>query len=136
MVKVLYGEKGTGKTKILIETANRLASQDLGDVVFIDDSNQLMYDLKREVRFVNINDFPIKTDTALSGFICGAISQNFDIKAICIDGLAYILKQGVESLDGVLSSFKHISESLNIDFYISINGKKESMPEFIKEYLV
>ena len=53
MNKIIYGAKGTGKTKKIIDTANLDAQNSHGDVVFLADTNRYMYDLKYKVRFVN-----------------------------------------------------------------------------------
>jgi len=136
MIKVIYGPKGMGKTKVLIDTANKLLQQAKGTVVFIDDTTQLMYDLKHEVRFVNVSDFPILGCDGFLGFICGIFSQNYDIEGIFIDGLNYIVKQKAAELEGFFKSLKEVADKGNIDFYITINGDVELLPEFLKQYIV
>ena len=41
MIKVFYGKKGTGKTKHMLDSANGLVAQSKGNVIYIDDSNEL-----------------------------------------------------------------------------------------------
>ncbi len=135
MIKVLYGKKGMGKTKVLIDTANQMAMESKGDVVFIDGDSSLMYDLKHEIRFINATDFPVSNDIGFLGFICGIISEDYDIDGIFIDGLTYLVKQSVQSLEGFFSTLETISTKFNIKFVISMNGDEESAPEFLKKYL-
>lgn len=135
MVKVIYGKKGMGKTKILVEEANKLAEKGHGDVVFIDDSNELMYDLKHEIRFINVSDFPVSNTSSFLGFICGIIAEDYDIDGIFIDGLTYILKQKLDDLQEMFASLRKIAEKFNIRFVISVNGEPEIMPEYLKEYI-
>lgn len=135
MIKVIYGPKGMGKTKILVDTANNLAQQGKGAVVFIDDSTQLMYDLKHEIRFVNVSDFPSLGWEGFLGFICGILSQNYDIEGILIDGLNYITKQKAPELENFFNGLNEISEKENIDFYITINGDADLLPEYLKQYI-
>ncbi len=134
MIKVVYGPKGMGKTKILIDTANKLAQEAKGVVVFIDSSSQLMYDLKHVVRFVNVSDFPLSGCDGFLGFVCGILSQNYDIEGIFIDGLNYITKQKAAELDTFLENLETVAEKANIDFYITLNGMNEEAPEFLKKY--
>jgi hypothetical protein len=136
MVKVIYGEKGAGKTKILVDTANSLAKDTTGDVVFIDDSNQLMYDLKHEIRFINVSEFPVNGDQSFLGFICGIISEDYDIDGIFIDGLTYIIKQEISLLEEFFAKMKELANKFKIKFYISINGNPKLMPEYLKEYAI
>ena len=135
LIKVIYGKKGSGKTKKLIDTANALAGGSKGDVVFIDDSNQLMYDLKHQVRFVNVSEFPIKGEEGFFGFLCGMISANYDIGSILIDGLTYIVEQKIGTLENFFKKLDYISSTNKIDFYISINGEPDVMPGYVRNYI-
>ncbi|MCX7711930.1 MAG: hypothetical protein N2484_18960 [Clostridia bacterium] len=135
MIRVFYGKKGMGKTKSLIDQANQLVSEGKGDVVFIDDSSQLMYDLKHEIRFINISEFPIKGHEAFLGFLCGVIAEDYDIEGIFIDGLTYIVKEKTENLAGFFESIRQISEKFNIKFFMSINGDSDIAPEFLNQYM-
>ena len=135
MIKVIYGPKGMGKTKVLIDTVNKLAQQAKGVVVFLDDSTQLMYDLKHEVRFVNVSDFPFLGRDGFFGFLCGILSQNYDIEGIFIDGLNYITKQNAVELESFFKNLQEVVDKTEIDFYITINGTSEALPEFLKPYI-
>lgn len=134
MIKVIYGEKGMGKTKILIDTANRLSAEGSGDVVFIDDSTQLIYDLKHEVRFVNMTEFPGMDASGFFGFLCGILSQDYDIEGIFIDGLNYIVKKKADELGDFFEKLEVLGEKTDINFYITINGKNDNTPDFIKKF--
>ena len=46
MIKVFYGKKGTGKTKNMLENANGIVAGSAGNVVYIDDSNELLIKLR------------------------------------------------------------------------------------------
>lgn len=133
MIKVFYGKKGTGKTKNMLEAANGLVVDAKGSVVYIDDSNELLVKLARDIRFINVKDYPVEGSDAFLGFICGVASQNYDIETIFIDGLGYI----VGTDDAVLAKFfdglEKITAANKVDFFISING--EVAPEYIKKYL-
>ena len=135
MVKVFYGRKGTGKTKHMLDSANGLAAESRGNVVYIDDSNELMVKLSHKIRFINILDYPVQGADAFLGFICGVASQNYDIETIFVDGLTYIVDQGVESLSKFFEGVDKVSKEHNVDFYMSINGNENNIPEFIARYL-
>ena len=86
MIKVFYGKKGTGKTKHMLENANGIVVNAKGNVVYIDDSNEQMMKLAREIRFVNVKDYPVQGADSFLGFICGVASQNYDTLTIFIYG--------------------------------------------------
>ena len=76
MIHIIFGSKGTGKTKRIIDTANTDAINSSGEVVFITDTNRYMYDLKYKVRFINIEEYEIQTELGLLGFIRGVLAGN------------------------------------------------------------
>lgn len=133
MIKVFYGKKGTGKTKHMLEAANGLVVDAKGSVVYIDDSNELLVKLARDIRFINVKDYPVDGSDAFLGFICGVASQNYDIETIFVDGLGYIVGTADDVLKNFFDGLEKITAGKQLDFYISING--ENAPEFIKKYL-
>ena len=44
MINLIYGAKGSGKTKVIIDKANVTVSS--GDTVFITDTGRYMFDVK------------------------------------------------------------------------------------------
>lgn len=134
MIKVVYGNKGIGKTKYLIASANTLLDDSMGDVVFINRDNSLVTDLKHEIRYVNISDFPIFTLDQLLAFISGLIAENYDITAIFVDGLAkYDTKQ--EQYPDFFAKIKNIAEKFETRFIFSVSGDISNIPEYVnKEY--
>lgn len=134
MIKVVYGNKGIGKTKYLIASANALLEDCNGDIVFINRGISHITNLKHPIRYVDIDDFPIKTMNQLLSFVCGMIAQNYDIKAIYIDGLSnYDIKQ--EEYGYFFEQIKHLSDKFETQFIFSINGDISNIPDFVyKEY--
>ncbi len=134
MIKVLYGPKGTGKTKLLIDSANSMSKKAKGAVVFIDDSTKLIYDLNHAVRFVNMAEFPKLNNDGLIGFLCGILSQNYDIEGIFIDRLNFITNEKVQQFEAFFEKLGFLAEKTNTEFLITFNGPAEEMPAFLKKY--
>lgn len=136
MIKVICGKKGVGKTRALVETANNMSSESSGDVVFIDGTGRSMYDLKHKVRFINLSEFPVSINRACSflGFLCGMISEDYDIKGVFVDDLTELVEDETESLQNFFEDLAKLVDKFDLDFYFSVEGDRESMPEFIKAY--
>ena len=62
MIQVVAGKKGSGKTKRIIDMANLATKDSKHDIVFIDDDNRYMFDLRHEVRFINASEYDIAND--------------------------------------------------------------------------
>jgi len=134
MIKVIYGPKGTGKTKTLVDAANEMAKNAKGTVVFIDNSKQLILSLDHKIRFVNVSDFPPMSDDVFFGFICGILSQNYDIEGIFVDRLNLIIKEKADRLEMFFKNLEKLGEKTNVSFFITISGLAEEMPLFLKKY--
>ncbi len=74
-MKIFYGPKGTGKTKAIIDCANATLETAKGHVVFITDTNRYTYDLKFQIRFLDVTQFAIQGMDGFRGFIKGIVLQ-------------------------------------------------------------
>lgn len=135
MIRVLFGDKGTGKSKRLISMANEALATSKGSIVYISSSDQYMYDVKREIRFIDTSRFVIDGPKMFYGFLCGIAAQDFDLEQLFIDGFLKIVHHDLGTLEGLFSQLKKFAEDCNITITLSISGKDEAMPEFLKEFV-
>ncbi len=136
MVQLIYGPKGSGKTKRLISMANAELEATTGDVVFVDDDKRYMYDVKRQVRFVDVTEYNVNNEERLFGFICGILSQNFDITAIYIDAFMHMIGKKPCEIEELFCNLKDIADKREIKLVINISGKTEETPDFLKDYII
>ena len=138
MVKFMAGKKGEGKTRKLIEMANECAKVTDGHVVFIDDDKRHIFDLHRDIRFVEAGKGELATYRELVGYILGILSQNSDINHIYIDGLSNILENTVDNelLLKLKARLDSIGKTDQVEFVISIHVEPDSLPVEIKATLV
>lgn len=135
MLKLLIGKKGTGKTKVLIDSVNAACSEANGNVVFIsNDTGRNMYDIKSKVRMADTSEFEIASWEEFLGFVCGIISSNFDITNIYIDGVLKIVKDTLDGFDAFLKSVDEISKKFNINVMISVSMDVNEAPDYVKAY--
>jgi hypothetical protein len=135
MIQVFYGMKGEGKTKNLLDSANEAAKECKGNVIFLNDSDKLIYDLVHEIRYINVTKFPVNDDMQFVAFIGGLLAANYDIEKIFIDRTTYICKKEAEELEEFFSQLNGLSANNNVDFVVSISAKNDAVPAFIKEYI-
>ena len=135
MIKVIYGAKGTGKTKLLIDAANAAVSEAKGHMIFVSDSKRGMYDLEREVRFIDVSEYDIAGEAALCGFIKGVIAGNHDNEYVFIDGVVRIAGKPVAELAAFFYMLDKVSKSNNLVITVSVSAAKEELPDFVAKYL-
>ncbi|MEG1612590.1 MAG: hypothetical protein RR357_00305 [Clostridia bacterium] len=135
MIHLIYGAKGSGKTKRIIDMANESIENAHGDIVFITDTNRYMFSIKYQVRVINSEENHIFDEEALIGFIKGLIAGNHDIKTIYIDGVHRITKTQIEDMQHFYDVIDNLAAGHEIDFVISVSKDLDEMPEFLKKYL-
>ena len=136
MIQVIAGKKGSGKTKRIIDMANLATKDSKHDIVFIDDDNRYMFDLRHEVRFINASEYNLANDQMFMGLLCGIVAQNFDIGLICIDAFKKLIKNELNTTEWLFQRLEAISEKHSVDFAISVSADVEELPEFIKKYAI
>ncbi len=135
MIKIIYRSKGTGKTKELIAAANADAQNAKGLSVFITDNKRCMYDVARNVRFIDVTDWSIAGEDALCGFIKGVAACNNDNEYLYLDGISRISGKGIAELAGTFYMFEKISRENNITITVTCSCDKDGLPDFVKKYL-
>ena len=136
MVQILAGEKGEGKTKILIDVANESVSTSDGDVIYIDDDKRHIYDLNHKIRFVEVSEFPLANYRELIGFIYGIFSQNSDITKVFVDGIFKIVQSlGNEDLIKLVARLDSMSKAYNVDFVLAGNVDPAELPKEVEQYI-
>lgn len=137
MLEVIYGKRGSGKTKMLIETANTAVKSCTGDIVYIDDDNRCILDLNHEIRFMNAKEYDIMSTTGLRGFVCGVLASDYDIKEIFIDGFPKIVGcDNAAQLEDTIEKMDEIGKKHNVKITLSISGEKGMEPDFLSEHIV
>ena len=136
MIQVIAGKKGSGKTKRILDMANKAAQESRHDVVFIDDDNRYMFDLRHEVRFINASEYDLINDQMLMGLLCGVVAQNFDIGLICVDAFKKLIKTELDTTEWLFKRLEAISEKHSVDFAISVSADVDELPAFIQKYAI
>lgn len=128
MIEVILGEKGTGKTKRLLQHANDAAVNATGSVVFVDDDNSYMFDLHSGIRFINAADYGIKTSKMLFGFLSGIASMDFDLQYIYVDGFLNFIHHELTELNDFFDALNRLSEERNMHIILSISTTADKLP--------
>ncbi len=140
MIELIYGTKGTGKTKIIIDKANDNVDTAKGDIVFITDTDELMHQLRYQVRMINASVLRASQDDPISikelvAFIKGILSANYDIETLYIDGAHRMFKKTVPEMGEFYASLGEIAQKSDVKFVITISAEPEDFPKELKKYM-
>ena len=136
MIKIIAGNKGSGKTKRLIDMTNETAKTSAGNVVFLDKDNSYMYEIERAVRFVNVNDYHVKSAEMFLGFLGGMLASNYDISVIFIDAFLKLINMDVAEADWFFASLEQYGQKHDVTFVLSVSADPDALPDFAKGYVI
>ncbi len=134
MIKLIYGEKGSGKTKIILDSLNDTAKTALGNVVFISQKKSYSANIDFNVRCIYTEDYAINGVDGFIGFVDGLMAGNTDIEYIYIDGLLRIAESGLNDVEAFFAEAKKLSAEYGVKFVLTLSGTKEEKPEFLSKY--
>ena len=141
MIQIILGNKGSGKTKRLIDLVNESLKNEHGDIIFIDDDKRYMYDLRHEIRFVDASEYPVGqkcTANEMLGFICGMLSANYDVSLVAMDAFKKLVRTPLEDaeMEEFFGKLEKLSEAHHCNFLISVSAAAEEVPEYISKYAI
>ena len=133
MVSIIVGEKGKGKTKILLEKANEAVLKANGSVIYLDKSSKHMYELNNKIRLINVSEFPIMSADGFIGFLSGLISSDHDIEAIFLDSFLKLAVLEGADITSAIDRIETLGEKYGITFVISVSADASNLPENAKK---
>ena len=136
MVRLIMGEKGTGKTKKLIELINASAAEENGNVVCIEAKSTMTFDIHYHVRLISADEYQITTYEGLRGFVSGLYAGNYDISHIFIDNLFKIVGGDCnQAADDFLDWLNRFSNNHGVKFTVSVSGDPGLATDGMQKYL-
>lgn len=133
MIKLIIGNKGSGKTKVLIDKVNAAVATSSGDVVCIEQGMKLTFEIDHKVRLIDAEEYNIKGYDAFYGFVTGVLACNYDIKEIFVDG---ILKIGEKDLDGLGTLLEKLYKQIPADVTImfTVSADQAQLPASVLKF--
>ena len=136
MIQVILGDKGSGKTKRLIDLTNDALKSEHGNIIFIDDDKRYMYDLRHEIRFVDASESDIHNADRFYGMLAGMLSVNFDITLVFVDAFMKLVRVPAEQTETFFARLDAISQAHHVSFILSASVDDAVAPEFMKQFFM
>ena len=128
MVRLIIGKKGSGKTKKLIQLANEAVARSSGNVVVIDKSAKLTYDVTHKARLIDTDVYGVKGYEMLLGFISGICAGNYDVTDIFVDSTFKICPEGVEGLESFVRRLNALEQESGAQITLLISSGEAALP--------
>ena len=131
MISLLIGKKGTGKTKKLIELANKAVKESKGCVVVIEKGQKLTYDIDHDARLINVDEYSVGCGASLCGFISGILAANYDVTDIFVDSTLKII--AAEDLEKLVQTLAPVAKDITVTFLVSADAA--DLPASLMDYV-
>ena len=116
----------------LIEAVHIAEKAATGSVVFINKGKRHVLDLSHSVRLVDTEEYGMSSYEEFFGFVCGILSQNYDIAHIFIDSITKIVNDDMAAFEACVKAIEQVAPNVNIVMTASI--AVEDCPAGIKAY--
>ena len=133
MVKIITGNKGSGKTKVLIEAIHDAEKKSNGNVVAIQKGSSLNTDITHKVRLVNIEDYQVDGVDAFYGFIAGILSSDHDCTDIFVDATLKITGRDYAKLGEMFDKLAKITPATTVT--LTVSADNDELPENVKKFI-
>lgn len=124
MIKIITGKRGSGKTKILIDSIHEAEKNSNGNVVAIQKGSSLNTDITHKVRLVNIEDYQVEGMDAFYGFVAGILASDHDCTDIFVDATLKITGRDYDKLGEMLEKLSAITPSTTITLTVSADNSE------------
>ena len=133
MINLIPGKKGTGKTKILVDSIKKAAENATGNVVCIERGMQLNYDLPHNVRLADAEEYGINSFDSFYGFVAGLMAGKYDIQEVFVDGILKIGGRDYDALGNMLEKVAVLTKDVNVTFTVSADV--DELPAKVKAFI-
>ncbi|MBR3837914.1 MAG: hypothetical protein IKJ74_07235 [Clostridia bacterium] len=135
MLKLIIGLKGSGKTKQLIELANKAVEVSPGHVVCIEKSNKLIFDVNHKVRLVDTEAYGVAGAQELFGLVCGILATNYDVKDLFIDSALKICGDDVAAWSTFMARLDAICQKYEVQCVVTSSIDQADLPKDLEKYV-
>ena len=133
MINLIPGKKGTGKTKILVDSIKKAAENATGNVVCIERGMQLTYDLPHNVRLADAEEYGINSFDSFYGFVAGLMAGHYDIQEVFVDGILKIGGRDYDALGNMLEKVAVLTKDVNVTFTVSADV--DELPAKVRAFI-
>ena len=131
MITLIIGNKGSGKTKRLIQLANEAVEKSNGNVVVIEKGAKLTYDVSHKARLIDIEQYNVSGFDAFYGFLSGICAGNYDVTDIFVDSTLKITGRDFEALADFVAKANGLASHAEVKIVMLISADASELPSRI-----
>jgi hypothetical protein len=134
MISLIIGNKGSGKTKHLIELVHTAVESSNGNVVCVEKTVNLKHNVDIRARLVASDDFDIRGYDAFYGFLCGLCAGDNDITDVFVDATLKIGGRDYEELATFFEKLSLLGNATDSNFTFTVSADEADLPKRMFDY--
>ena len=136
MIKLIVGNKGSGKTKRLIDMVNDAVKTSKGNVVCVEKGNTLKFDVSHQARLIDIEDYADSGFEMFYGFFSGLFAGNYDITEVFVDATFKIGGKDFEAFAVMIDRLAKLLGENGATMTFTVSCDKSDLPERVHQYII
>ena len=136
MIKLIVGNKGSGKTKTLINMANDAVKTSKGNVVCVEKGNTLTFDISHQARLIDIDHYAVSGFDAFYGFFAGLFAGNYDITEVFVDATFKVGGKDFLAFALMVEKLVKLTDENGATMTFTVSCDKADLPERIHKYII
>ncbi len=133
MIKLIIGNKGSGKTKKLIDLVNNTAASSDGNVVCVELGDTLTFSLSHKVRLIDVKNYTISGYNEYYALLCGVCAGNHDVTHVFGDATLRIGNRNYDELAAFLARVEELSKQNDVEFIFTVSCDESELPAAVLE---
>ena len=135
MLKVIVGNKGSGKTGQLVDGMNRQVLSEGKNVVCFERGHRLVHQIRHEIRLIDMDDYPVKGYQGLLGMISGVCAKDYDVTDVYIDSIVKVAKDdNLDDLPDFLDELDAFARANKIEITIILSADPSAVPASVLRF--
>lgn len=136
MVQLIVGHKGSGKTKTVVELANKAVKESRGNVVVVEKDIRLTYEISSQARLVYSDEYGVLGYEAIYGFITGILAGNYDITHLFVDPIFKMCGRDFEAFTQMVNKLNNLPSTRDVTIVFTVSCEPEDLPFHLRDMMI
>ena len=95
-----------------------------------------MYDVDRNIKLIDVTEYPVAGEEALLAFVCGLAASRSDLTNLYIDGASRIAGCGPDKMKKFYDELGKLADKLSLSVTVTVSATAEELPDFLLKYKI
>lgn len=134
-VDAIVGGKGSGKTPLMLEEMDRMASDKNNNIVFIEYGQGVEHLVPYSVRRIDLREYPVRGYGQLIAFLAGMNAKDYDISHIYIDSIFKVVRDdNLDHLASFIKDLEALGKQVDCKMTVAVSCDLDELPDDVRHF--